>query len=248
MSRCLPEQFMASFIGSEFCGVEFGMGRSSRSPSIGPAAGDDRKVIPLGGLRPVRRKAKVEHTDFGIRGSVSGLQASASAALGLIMGFQRNKPTANGANARFPGFIEPELNSSDLVERAEIAAKQMRYFGLAARKSSFSELTPSAKRAGFALLKEDTVRKEARFQWATGKPDFTFSVSFENPDRVSVIAESCAGDIFGLVLVSHSHVPNISVETKPWLGNDELGSNALRFRNTLLRFPDFDGMPAWTKY
>jgi len=69
----------------------------------------------------------------------------------------------------------------------------MRYFGLVAKKSSFSELTPSAKRAGFALLKEDTERKEAGFQWATGKPDFTFSVSFEDPDRVSVIADGVTG-------------------------------------------------------
>jgi hypothetical protein len=238
---------MAGFIGSG-CGVEFGMGRSSRSPSIGPVAGGDRNVIPLGGLGPAPREANAEHTDFGIRGSISGLQASAAAALGLIMAFQRNKPAASGAKAPLPGSIEPELKSSDLLERAGIAAKQMRYFGLVAKKSSFSELTPSAKRAGFALLKEDAERKEARFQWATGKPDFTFSVSFENPDRVSVIAESCAEDIFGLVLVSHSHVPNFSVDTKPWLGNDELGSNALGFRNTLLMFPDFDSMPAWTKY
>jgi hypothetical protein len=85
------------------------------------------------------------------------------------------------------------------------------------------------------------------FQWATGEPDFIFSVSFEHPDRVSVIAESC-GDIFGLVLVSHSHVPNISVETKPSLGNQELGRNALRFRNRLLMYADFDRMPAWMKY
>ena len=224
------------------------MGRSSRSPSIGPVAGGDRNVIPLGGLGPAPREANAEHTDFGIRGSISGLQASAAAALGLIMSFQRNKPVAYGAKAPFPESIETELKSSDLVERAEIAAKQMRYFGLVAKKSSFEELIPSAKRAGFALLKEDTERKEAAFQWPTGKPDFTFSVSFENPDRVSVIAESRAGDIFGLVLVSHSHVPNFSVETKPWLGNDELGINALRFRDRLLMFPDFDGKPAWTKY
>jgi hypothetical protein len=222
------------------------MGKSSRL--IGPPVGDDRNVIPLGGLHPVRREAKLESTDFGIQGSISELRASAGAALGLIMAFRRNKPTANGTKVLFPGFIELELKSSDLVQRAEIVAKQMRYFGLAAKKLSFSELTQSAKRAGFALLKEDTERKEAGFQWATRKPDFAFSVSFEIPDRVSVIADSGAGDIFGLVLVSHSHVPNISVETKPWMGSDELGSNALRFRNSLLGFPDFDGKPAWTKY
>ena len=58
---------MASFIGSRFCGVEFNMGRSSRSPSIGPTVGTDRNVIPLGRLRPMRHEAGVEHT--GIRGS-----------------------------------------------------------------------------------------------------------------------------------------------------------------------------------
>ena len=226
------------------------MGRSSKSPSIGPATGYDRNVIPFGGLGPVRREANVEHSDFGIRGSISGLRASAAGALGLITAFRRNRPTANNAKAQFPGTIEPEPKSIDpaLVERAEIAAKQMRYFGLVAKKTSFSELIPSAKRAGFALLEEDTERKKAGFQWAAGNPDFRFFVSFENPDKVSVVAESCAGDIFGLVLVSHSHVPNISVDTKPWLGSHELGRNATRFRNTLLTFPDFDGMPAWTKY
>jgi hypothetical protein len=137
--------------------------------------------------------------------------------------------------------------SSNLMERAEIAAKQMRYFGLVAQKSSFSELVPSAKRAGFALLNEDAGRKEASFRWATGEPDFIFSLSFAHADKVSVIAESY-GDIFGLVLISHSHIPNISVETKPSLGNHELGRDALRFRDMLLIFPDFDGMPAWTKY
>jgi hypothetical protein len=155
-----------------------------------------------------------------------------------------DQEAAIGARAR---LIEPESKSSDLIERATIAAEQMRYFGLATQKLSLGELLPSAKRAGFALLKEDTERKEAGFRWATGEPDFIFSVSFEHPDRVSVIAESY-GDIFGLVLVSHSHVPNISVETKPSLGAEELGRNALPFRNVLLMFPDFDDMPAWTKY
>jgi hypothetical protein len=169
------------------------------------------------------------------------MSTSDAAAPGQIVAFQGKN--TSGAKAPAPGFID----SSDLMERAEIAAKQMRYFGLVAQKSSFSELLPSAQRAGFALLHEDTKRKEAEFQWATGEPDFFFSVSFERPDRVSVIAESY-GDIFGLVLVSHSHVPNISVETKPSLGKHELGRNALRFRDVLLMFPDFDSMPAWTKY
>jgi hypothetical protein len=143
---------------------------------------------------------------------------------------------------------EPNVEHFDLVERAGIAAKQMRYFGLVAKKSSFSELTPSAKRAGFALLNEDTERREATFQWASGKPDFAFSVSFEDPDRVSVIGESCAQDLFGLVLVSYSHVSSISADTNPSLGIDQLGGNALRFRDTLLTFADFDGTPAWAKY
>ena len=172
---------------------------------------------------------------------------SSAAALGLIVAFQRKKPAAIGAKAPIAGFIEPELKSSELVQRAEIAAKQMKYFGLVAQKSSFSELLPSAKRAGFVLLNLDTKRKEARFQWATGEPDFIFSVSFEQPDRVQVFGESYR-DIFGLVLVSLSHVPGISVETKPSLGNDDLGRNALRFRDILLGFADFDGVAAWTKY
>jgi hypothetical protein len=176
-----------------------------------------------------------------------GMNRSSSAEVGLIVAFPRKKPTAIGAKAPLPASIEPEPSSSDLVQRGEIAAKQMKYFGLVAQKSAFSELVPSAKRAGFALLNEDTVRKEAEFQWATGEPDFIFCVSFKHPDRVSVIAESF-GDIFGLVLVSHSHVPGISVETKPSLGNHELGRNARRFRDILLMFPDFDGMSAWMKY
>ena len=140
---------------------------------------------------------------------------------------------------------KPEL--SGLLERAAIAAKQMRYFGLVAQRSSFDELVPSAERAGFALFNAVTNRKQAKFRWAAGEPDFIFDVSFEHPDRASVIAELCR-DIFGLVLVSDLRGPNISVETKPWLGNKELGRNALLFRDVLLMFPDFDGTPAWTKY
>lgn len=146
-----------------------------------------------------------------------------------------------------PKPLEPKPGLSNLLERAANAAKQMRYFGLAAQRSSFSDLIPSAERAGFALLNEVTKRKEAKFRWATGEPDLIFDVSFEHPDRVSVIAESC-GDIFGLVLVGDSRGTNISVETKPWVGNNELGRNALLFRDVLLMFPDFDGTPAWTKY
>jgi hypothetical protein len=87
-------------------------------------------------------------------------------------------------------------SSSNLTERTETAAKQMRYFGLVAQKLSFTELGPSAKRAGFLMTNEDTWRKEAGFRWHKGEPDFIFSVSFENLDAISVIAESF-GDIFG---------------------------------------------------
>jgi hypothetical protein len=193
------------------------------------------------------READVEDTDLETPKPISGRPGSVAAALGLVLAFQRKKLVAIGTKALFPGFVEPEVESSHLLERAEIAAKQMRYFGLFAQKSSFNELRPSAKRAGFALLNEDTGRQEAAFQWATGEPEFIFSVSFEDPDRVSVIAESY-GDISGLVLVSLSHVPNISVETKPSLGNHELGRYALRFRQILLMFPDFDRTAASTKY
>ena len=135
----------------------------------------------------------------------------------------------------------------NLMKRASDAGRQMRYFGLAARKSSFNELLTSAQRAGFIPLNEDMQRKEATFQWSTGEPDFIFSVSFNDVARASVIAELC-GDIFGLILTSYSHAPSVSVETNPSLGNRELGRNALLFRDVLLMFPDFDDDPAWTKY
>ena len=82
---------------------------------------------------------------------------------------------------------------------------------------------------------------------ARGEPDFMFSVSLNEATRASIVALSC-GDIFGLILTGYSHVPNISVETNPSLENKELGRNALLFRDMLLTFPDFDGMPGWTKY
>jgi len=145
------------------------------------------------------------------------------------------------------GSDDPRLLPSDLSQRAKIAGQQMRYFGLVARKCSFSELLPSARRAGFTLVNEDAREKEARFRWALGEPDFIFSVSFKDPDKVAVVAESC-GDIVGLTLVSHSHIPDISVEVKPWLGSDELGPNATRFREILLSFPNFIGTPAWANY
>jgi hypothetical protein len=163
-----------------------------------------------------------------------------------VVRLQRKNPAAiGGGNPSFIGADETTLPA--LMERASNAARQMRYFGLVAKRSSFSELLPSAKRAGFTLLNEDTQRKEATFQWSAGEPDFIFSVSFNDAARASIVAESC-GDIFGLILTFYSHAPNISVETNPSLGNKELGRNALLFRDTLLIFPDFDDLPAWTKY
>jgi hypothetical protein len=132
------------------------------------------------------------------------------------------------------------LKSPKLMERAEIAAKQMRYFRLFSQRENFEGLIPSATRAGFAVLHKGDFEPEAAFQWAVGEADFTFHVSFEDPDAVSVIAESYR-DIFGLVMISHSHLPKISIEIKPSLEKNELGRNAQLFRKIVLTFPDFDG-------
>jgi hypothetical protein len=133
-----------------------------------------------------------------------------------------------------------------LMKRASDVGRQMRYFGLVAKRSSFNELVPSARRAGFILLDQDTERKEAMFQWSAGEPDFIFSVSFNDIAKASIVAESCR-DIFGLILTGYSEFPSISVETNPKLENSELGHNAILFRDILLMFPDFDDLPAWTK-
>jgi hypothetical protein len=134
-----------------------------------------------------------------------------------------------------------------LMERASNAARQIRYFGLATKRFPFEELIPSARRAGFFPLEQNLQLKEAKFRWAAGEPDLIFSISFGDPARISIVAESQA-DIFGLILTAFSHIPTISVETSPTLENKELGRNALLFRDMLLTFPDFDDMPAWTKY
>jgi len=134
-----------------------------------------------------------------------------------------------------------------LMERASNAARQMRYFALAMKKFSFEELISSASRAGFIQLGESPQLKEVSFQWASGQRDLIFSVSFRDPARISLVAESQA-DIFGLVLTAYSHVPTTSVEIKPTLAERELGQNALLFRDMLLTFSGFDDVPAWTKY
>ncbi len=133
-----------------------------------------------------------------------------------------------------------------LMKRASDVGRQMRYFGLVAKRSSFNELLPSARRAGFILLNQDTAHQEATFQWSAGEPDFIFSVSFNDTAKASIVAESCR-DIYGLILTGYSEFPSISVETNPKLENSELGHNATLFRDILLMFPDFDDLPAWTK-
>jgi hypothetical protein len=131
------------------------------------------------------------------------------------------------------------LNSPKLLARAEIAAKQMRYFRLFSQKGLFEGLPASARRAGFEMKYEDAFGKVAGFHWAADRdPDFTFFVSFGDPEVVSVSAVS-HGDIFGLVMASISTLPKIIVEAKPWLAEHEFGRNAHLFRRTLLTFPDF---------
>jgi len=161
-----------------------------------------------------------------------------------VVRLQPNNAAAIGGSSL---ISTDETTLPNLMKRASDAARQMRYFGLVARKSSFNDVLPSARRAGFIPLNEDTQRKEATFLWSTGEPDFTFSVSFNDVAGASVIATS-RGDIFGLILTSYSHAPSVSVETNPSLGNRELGRNALLFRDVLLMFPDFDDVPAWIKF
>ncbi len=170
-------------------------------------------------------------------------RSSTPAADANVVRLQSKYLAATGAGSLI-GTDETTLPA--LMKRASDAGRQMRYFGLIANRLSFDELMPSARRAGFTALNEDTERKEATFQWSVGEPDFIFSVSFNDPARASIVAESC-GDIFGLILTGCSDLPSISVETKPSLENNELGHNALLFRDILLMFPDFDDLPAWTK-
>lgn len=133
-----------------------------------------------------------------------------------------------------------------MTERALNVSKQMRYFSLVTRRGTFPELFPSARRAGFTLISEDEGNKEASFRWSGERPDFTFLVSFKDPDIPSVIAESL-GDISGLILTGSSRASTITVETGIALGEKALGPHALRFRNVLLMLPDFDDTPAWMK-
>jgi len=136
---------------------------------------------------------------------------------------------------------------SALMERASNAVRQMRYFSLAIRRFSLDELSFSARRAGFIRVEERPKFDEASFQWDSGTPDLVFSVSFRDPTRISIVAETQA-DVLGLSLTAYSHVSSISVEINPTIEGHNLGPNALLFRDMLLTFPGFDDMPAWTKY
>lgn len=149
---------------------------------------------------------------------------------------EKFQASVNPLNERRPAIT---LRSSHLIERAVIAAKQMRYFQLFTQRASFVELGASARRAGFAPNYEDFEHKEASFRWAVGKPDFLFFVTFEHLERISVVAEAY-GDIFGLVMLSYPHLPHVSVELKTALKKHELGLNTLRLREILLEFPDFE--------
>jgi hypothetical protein len=134
-----------------------------------------------------------------------------------------------------------------LMERASNAAKQMRYFVLAAKRFSVNELISSARRAGFNQVDEHPQSNEVTFLWSAGEPDLIFTISVGDPSKALVVAESRA-DISGLILTAYSQEPTVSVEVNPFLESTELGRNAALFRELLLTFPDFDGMPAWTKY
>ena len=137
-----------------------------------------------------------------------------------------------------------EGSSRDLLERAKIVAQQLRYFTLVARKCSFDEVAPSAGRASFVLLSQDQQAQEARFAWNLGEPDFTFSLSYKEANKVWIVAESRA-DILGLTLVGHSLSSDISMGTTPWRGVDELGPHTLQFKELLLTLPGFVETPAW---
>jgi len=132
------------------------------------------------------------------------------------------------------------LNSPKLQERANAAAKQMRYFRLFSQRGSFDELGASARRAGFKIIHEDAF--ESRFQWAANidHPDFTFRVSYEPLEAVSVTAESCQRDILGVVMTSIASESTIVVEMKQSLEDLRIGRNADQLRRILLAFPDFD--------
>ena len=54
-----------------------------------------------------------------------------------------------------------DRSDTHLIERAVIAAKQMRYFRLFIQRASFDELRGSAERAGFIANYDDNEYKQA---------------------------------------------------------------------------------------
>ena len=137
-------------------------------------------------------------------------------------------------------FFNWLLKSPKLEDRAEAAAKQMRYFRLFSQRGSFDELGASARRAGFEVIHEDAF--EASFRWAADgdHPDFTFHVSLDEKEEISATAKSCPGDIFGLIMTSHANEAKISIEKESSLEEHELGRHAYRFRSLMLALQDFD--------
>jgi hypothetical protein len=132
------------------------------------------------------------------------------------------------------------VNSPKLEERAEAAAKQMRYFQLFSQRGSFDEIGASARRAGFVVIQEGPF--EASFRWPSeGVPlDFTFHVSLDDQEEMSATAISCATDLVGLVMTSYSDEPNISIEKDSQLERHEFGRNADQFQSLVLWHQDFD--------
>lgn len=132
------------------------------------------------------------------------------------------------------------LSPLKLQERAEAAAKQMRYFRLFSQRGSFGELEESARRAGFEVIGEDAFGLSLCWAATVDHPDFTFRVSRDALDTLSVTAESCQRDILGLVMTSNASEPMIAIEAKRSLEEHRLGRNADQFRKIMLTFPDFD--------
>jgi hypothetical protein len=161
-----------------------------------------------------------------------------------VFRLQRKRSVIRDDDPSHPGEIE---RLSALMERASNAARQMKYFSLASKKFSFEELALSARRAGFVQVAGNPRLKEASFEWGSGHADLIFSVSFREPAKISIIAESQA-DIFGLILTAYGHAATVSVEINPTIEDSDLGPNAFLFRDMLLTFPDFDDMPAWAKH
>jgi hypothetical protein len=161
-----------------------------------------------------------------------------------VVRLQRRQREADDEETSPP---EEVATLSALMERASNAARQMRYFCLAAKQFSLNELASSATRAGFVQVGANPQQAEASFQWASGQPDLVFSVSFRDPARILITADSRA-DVFGLILTAYSHAPTVSVEVDPALQVADLGHNAVLFRGLLLTFAGFDDTPAWAKY